>query len=130
MLTATRLRVLRARRATVAAVASNSFVRQTSFNGPRLASGRVVFGEKIVGTRHFASSATRREEDPNAVLERLRKDEDGDAIPAEELTSVGSHEQQHEHAVISTFDLFSIGGMFTICVTIPTARIGCLIVGA
>ncbi|EIW58703.1 L-serine ammonia-lyase [Trametes versicolor FP-101664 SS1] len=129
MLTATRLRVLRARRATVAAVASNSSARQTSSYGPRLASGRAVFGGKIVGTRHFASSATRREEDPNAVLERLRKDEDGDAIPAEELTSVGSHEQQHEHAVISTFDLFSIGVGPSSSHTVGPMRAGKIFIG-
>ncbi|OCH91026.1 L-serine ammonia-lyase [Obba rivulosa] len=38
-----------------------------------------------------------------------RADEDPGAIPAEELATVGLHAQHTEHAVISAFDLFSIG---------------------
>lgn len=46
-----------------------------------------------------------------------KKEEDGkedeslgsEAMPADELQSVGQH-SEHEHAVISAFDLFSIGG--------------------
>ncbi len=121
MLTTTRLHLLRARRVVGSKLPAAA---RPPLCSSGLTFGRASVGETIASTRHFVASATRREDD-----RRPREDVDGDVIPAEELTSVGSHEQQHEHAVISTFDLFSIGGMFAIRVTIPKARIGCLIVG-
>ncbi|EMD38868.1 hypothetical protein CERSUDRAFT_92905 [Gelatoporia subvermispora B] len=67
--------------------------------------------------RAFSSSAFRKA--PTNTLARAkdekdeeaerRADEDAGAIPTEELTTVGLHAQQTEHAVISAFDLFSIG---------------------
>lgn len=50
---------------------------------------------------------------PTNTLAHKSKDEEGlesGTIPADELKSVGQH-SEHEHAVISAFDLFSIGGM-------------------
>ena len=113
MLAATRLRFPHARRAVVAHLP------------PRPPSSRLAIapfsrcvapGGTIAGTRSFAASATSRDDGgANAASRRPAEDEgDQSAIPADELTSVGSHEKAHEHAVISTFDLFSIGGAFVL----------------
>lgn len=62
-----------------------------------------VRGLSNTGARH----------DPTNTLAKRKEDEDqeeGDAVPADEYTSLGAREL-HEHAVISAFDLFSIGGM-------------------
>lgn len=61
--------------------------------------------------RTFVATAGRgKEASTDREVPQHPNEEDEDAIPAEELNSVGTHEQKHEHAVISAFDLFSIGG--------------------
>lgn len=68
----------------------------------------------------FSSSAARRYA-TNAVAQQKQEgnEEDGpeDVIPAEQSNSLGTKEQT-EHAVISAFDLFSIGGT---CHTLATS---------
>ncbi|KAI9064171.1 hypothetical protein FKP32DRAFT_1591591 [Trametes sanguinea] len=116
MLSATRTRAClpHARRV----VASHLPLRPLPFRPAVIDSGRSGTGAHTAGARCFASTPRRRDDaDAKEAAKRPeREKEEGkdeeeheDAIPAEELNSVGSHEQQHEHAVISTFDLFSIG---------------------
>lgn len=84
---------------------------------PRPSAARVLLPAATrVAARTFSSTArTGKDDGAAAVAKRRPEDEEGaeDAIPAEELTSVGAHEKEHEHAVISAFDLFSIGGART-----------------
>ena len=49
------------------------------------------------------------DQESGTVLRRAEENDDG-AVPADEPSGIGSHERRHEHAVISAFDLFSIGG--------------------
>ena len=101
-------------------MASHLPLRPLPFRPAVTDSGRAGTGAHTAGARCFASTPRRRDDaDAKEAAKRPKREkEEGkdeeehkDAIPAEELNSVGSHEQQHEHAVISTFDLFSIGGM-------------------
>lgn len=56
------------------------------------------------------SSCSAKRYPTNSVARKAEEeDHDADVKPAEDLNTVGLHEQQNEHAVISTFDLFSIG---------------------
>ena len=105
MLAATRLRLPHARRV----VASHLPLCPLAFRAPASLRTRVSPGGTTPGTRCYASTLKRRGDESDEAAKRP-EEEDGDAIPAEELTTVGSHEHEHEHAVISTFDLFSIGG--------------------
>ena len=76
----------------------------------------VQFAQRSSGDRYFGSTARRRLDDNTSSSRRSQDDreegeqEDG-VMAADEPASIGSHEQKHEHAVISAFDLFSIGGM-------------------
>ena len=79
--------------------------------------GRVSTAE-FSAHRHFVSTSWRRNGDASVDMSRshLKRDKGEEAedglIPASESSRIGSHEQKHEHAVISAFDLFSIGGAF------------------
>ncbi|KAI0349652.1 L-serine ammonia-lyase [Trametes cingulata] len=126
MLAATRLRLAHSRRVVAAHLLATRCI-PLRYVTP--SSGRVSVGGKIAGTRHLTSSSARRNDDPNAVSRRPSEDEDRDAIPAEELNSVGAHEQQHEHAVISAFDLFSIGVGPSSSHTVGPMRAGKIFIG-
>ncbi|OSD03016.1 L-serine ammonia-lyase [Trametes coccinea BRFM310] len=132
MLSATRTRAClpHARRV----VASHLPLRPHPFRAPTADSGRAGTGARTAGTRCFASTPRRRDDaEPKDVAKRPKReeeeDEDEDAIPAEDLNSVGSHEQQHEHAVISTFDLFSIGVGPSSSHTVGPMRAGKIFIG-
>lgn len=71
--------------------------------------GRVQAAASSSEKRHFATTVTRRYAGPSGVPRRADEGE-GEVLAAEELNSVGGYEREHEHAVISAFDLFSIGG--------------------
>ncbi|KAI0372786.1 L-serine ammonia-lyase [Pilatotrama ljubarskyi] len=126
MLAATRLRLAHTRR-----VVASHFppARCLSLRCAAPSSERVSVGGTISGARHLAFSSVRRNDDPNTVSRRPCEDEDSDAIPAEELNSVGAHEQQHEHAVISAFDLFSIGVGPSSSHTVGPMRAGKIFIG-
>ena len=104
--------------AATVAVLTPSFVRPlpSSPHVPRPPSGRAEGSAARIVARSFSSTAGRKVDEATSTTAAERTpDADTDAgadgaIPAEELTSVGSHEKEHEHAVISAFDLFSIGG--------------------
>ncbi|KAH9946514.1 L-serine ammonia-lyase [Amylocystis lapponica] len=53
--------------------------------------------------RSYFSSSARRNSPTNAAARNAKQEAE------HERNAVGKHEQQHEHAVISAFDLFSIG---------------------
>ncbi|KAI0641877.1 L-serine ammonia-lyase [Trametes meyenii] len=130
MLAATRIRFLHARRA----VASHLPPRPPTFSLSSSSYGRASTGTTTAGTRHFVSTALKCTDDPSAAVSRRpnqdsNEDADADAIPAEALTSVGAHEQQHEHAVISTFDLFSIGVGPSSSHTVGPMRAGKIFIG-
>ncbi|KAI0675459.1 L-serine ammonia-lyase [Trametes maxima] len=132
MLAATRIRFLHARRA----VASHLSPRPPALHPSSSSYGRTFTGATTAGTRHFASTALTRTDDPAAAVSRRPNpdsdpdfNKDADAIPAEALTSVGAHEQQHEHAVISTFDLFSIGVGPSSSHTVGPMRAGKIFIG-
>ena len=60
-------------------------------------------------TRRICTTSPRRKP-TNTIAKRKDEDADGeDTVPADEYTSLGARDQV-EHAVISAFDLFSIGG--------------------
>ncbi|KAH9888904.1 L-serine ammonia-lyase [Cubamyces lactineus] len=124
MLAATRLRLPHARRV----VASHLPLRPLAVRPPAASRTRVSPGGTISGTRHYASTLKRRKDDSDAAAKRPGE-EDGDAIPAEDLTTVGSHEHEHEHAVISTFDLFSIGVGPSSSHTVGPMRAGKIFIG-
>ncbi|KAI0629197.1 L-serine ammonia-lyase [Trametes polyzona] len=126
MLTATRLRLPCARRV----VATHLPARISSLRVQKPSYSPGYSGGTISGTRHIAASAARRDDGANAVNQRPSEDdENGDAIPAEELNTVGSHEREHEHAVISTFDLFSIGVGPSSSHTVGPMRAGKIFIG-
>lgn len=56
-------------------------------------------------------STTRTLYRPTTSVVKKQEDEDADVVPADEYDSLGPRDQT-EHAVISAFDLFSIGGAF------------------
>ncbi|KAH9852088.1 L-serine ammonia-lyase [Lenzites betulinus] len=127
MLAATRLRLPHARRAVAAHLPPRLSYSRVSIAS---LSRRVTAGGTIAGTRSFAASAASLDDSgANAVSRRPADEEDGDAIPADELTSVGSHEKEHEHAVISTFDLFSIGVGPSSSHTVGPMRAGKIFIG-
>ncbi|KAI0652831.1 L-serine ammonia-lyase [Cubamyces menziesii] len=124
MLAATRLRLPYARRV----VASHLPLRPLAFRAPASLRTRVSPGGTTPGTRCYASTLKRRGDESDEAAKRP-EEEDGDAIPAEELTTVGSHEHEHEHAVISTFDLFSIGVGPSSSHTVGPMRAGKIFIG-
>ncbi|KAI0924039.1 hypothetical protein AcV5_009402 [Taiwanofungus camphoratus] len=78
-----------------------------SSSAPRTTSHRLRGNPSV---RLFSTSRCRKNP-TNTVARQAKEDEaDLDALPSHESNSVGLHEQQSEHAVISAFDLFSIGG--------------------
>ncbi|KAI0741465.1 L-serine ammonia-lyase [Daedaleopsis nitida] len=94
--------------------------------------GRVLATTSTAGKRHFAVSAGRRNELPPGVPRRADENSewDGDdAIPAEESNSMGTRELEHEHAVISAFDLFSIGVGPSSSHTVGPMRAGKIFIG-
>ncbi|KAJ8482445.1 hypothetical protein ONZ51_g5360 [Trametes cubensis] len=124
MLAATRLRLPYARRV----VASHLPLRPLAFRAPASLRTRVSPGGTTPGTRCYASTLKRRGDESDEAAKHP-EEEDGDAIPAEELTTVGSHEHEHEHAVISTFDLFSIGVGPSSSHTVGPMRAGKIFIG-
>ena len=86
---------------------SQSLLRKSTLGGPRPS-----IPTRGGDVRSFSSVPTVRY--PSNILVRSKEekpDPDEDVLKEEE--SPRSREQ-HEHAVISAFDLFSIGGMFVI----------------
>ncbi|KAI0731246.1 L-serine ammonia-lyase [Earliella scabrosa] len=103
--------------------------RSQSGRSRSTATGRVATAVDTAGRRHIASTAGRRDD---AVTRRTNQegDTDGDgAMPAEELSSVGVYEREHEHAVISAFDLFSIGVGPSSSHTVGPMRAGKIFIG-
>ncbi|KAI8996358.1 L-serine ammonia-lyase [Trametes punicea] len=126
MLAAKRIRLLHTRRV----VPPRAPLRPTPFRIAAASSGGISAGATTAGARCFTSSQRRDDSSSNALVKRPRREEeDNDAIPAEELNSVGAHEQQHEHAVISTFDLFSIGVGPSSSHTVGPMRAGKIFIG-
>lgn len=67
-------------------------------------------------SRQPLSEAVSRKEDPNEALEEeeaVIEEEDG-AVSAEGYSSLQKPRELSEHAVISAFDLFSIGGEYNL----------------
>ncbi|KAI0763766.1 L-serine ammonia-lyase [Trametes elegans] len=134
MLSATRMHI-RLAHAPRRVVASPFPLRPLSLYASASRPAHRLVGAGAAGTRTFISSAARRDDDANAVSRRPNEDKDEDegahedAIPAEDLTSVGAHEQQHEHAVISAFDLFSIGVGPSSSHTVGPMRAGKIFIG-
>ena len=90
----------------------------------------VQSAQRSSGNRYFGTTTRRRLDDNTSSSRRSQDDreegeqEDGGVMAADEPASIGSHEQKHEHAVISAFDLFSIGGMSAVPVPITRVAIG------
>ena len=113
MLAAARKHLAPSRRA----VAVQAFsARSLPARSQRFSAGGVLPAANRGVARGFTTTPGRKNEGSDVVGrkpdEEERGEEDG-VIPAEELTTVGAHEKEHEHAVISAFDLFSIGGART-----------------
>ena len=71
------------------------------------------------GVRPISTTSARSV--PTSTAAQLSPEEDGDVVPTDEEPSRGPVEQ-HEHAVISAFDLFSIGGTPSFFCTVMAAR--------
>ncbi|TBU49232.1 L-serine ammonia-lyase [Dichomitus squalens] len=103
--------------------------------GRRRAKERVQTREHCPGSRYFATTARQRIEATSLPSSRGREDdreheEQEDAVmAADESASIGSHEQRHEHAVISAFDLFSIGVGPSSSHTVGPMRAGKIFIG-
>ncbi|KAH9935870.1 L-serine ammonia-lyase [Epithele typhae] len=90
------------------------------------------FPTRPTALRAFATSAQRRTDGPNSAARPPKESDatdESDAIPAEDMMSVGAHEKEHEHAVISAFDLFSIGVGPSSSHTVGPMRAGKIFIG-
>lgn len=103
--------------------------RPLDHQGQKVSNGRVLTTE-LSGTRHFMAISGSRNDDSSLALHQShlkpdkREDVGDGVIPATDPSPIGSHEQKHEHAVISAFDLFSIGGAFATQPSIAHSGIG------
>ncbi|PIL25042.1 hypothetical protein GSI_12930 [Ganoderma sinense ZZ0214-1] len=81
------------------------------------------------------ATSERRNDDTGIAVNRshLKQDKGEEAndgvIPASESSPIGSHEHKHEHAVISAFDLFSIGVGPSSSHTVGPMRAGKIFIG-
>ncbi|KAI0793973.1 L-serine ammonia-lyase [Fomes fomentarius] len=112
------------RRAVAAHVATRPSIRWVQSRP----AGRVQAAASISEKRYFTTTVTRRDEGPSEVPRRADEGE-GEVLPAEELNSVGGYEREHEHAVISAFDLFSIGVGPSSSHTVGPMRAGKIFIG-
>ncbi|OBZ66515.1 L-serine dehydratase 2 [Grifola frondosa] len=91
--------------------------REPQFSRNMLA---IAAARRHIGGRHFATASCAahlrsfttspsRKQPANSTADQIEEGLHPDAIPAAELDTVGLSEQHSEHAVISAFDLFSIG---------------------
>ncbi|KAM5532897.1 hypothetical protein V8D89_013449 [Ganoderma adspersum] len=109
-------------------------LRPLAHQGHRRSNGRVLTTE-FSGNRHFMATSGRRNDDTSVGVHRSHlnrdkgKEVDDGVIPATESSPIGSHEQKHEHAVISAFDLFSIGVGPSSSHTVGPMRAGKIFIG-
>ncbi|KAI1796566.1 L-serine ammonia-lyase [Ganoderma leucocontextum] len=110
--------------------------RPLARQGQRGSNGRVLTAAftDCSGNRHFMATSGQRNDDTSAdVSPRQKRDKgeevDDGVIPASESSPIGSHEQKHEHAVISAFDLFSIGVGPSSSHTVGPMRAGKIFIG-
>ncbi|KAI0716020.1 L-serine ammonia-lyase [Cerioporus squamosus] len=124
MLTAARRQFAPTRRA----LASHLPVRSVTLQAQARPIRHVQVAAGPAGKRTFVATAGRKND---ATIEPTRRpsEEDDDATPAEEAGSIGTHEQKHEHAVISAFDLFSIGVGPSSSHTVGPMRAGKIFIG-
>ncbi|RPD64319.1 L-serine ammonia-lyase [Lentinus tigrinus ALCF2SS1-7] len=124
MLTAARKQLAPTRRALAFHLSTHPLTHQAQARFVRHVQPATIY----TGKRTFVATARRRN-DATAEAVRRPNEEDEDAIPAEELNIVGAHEREHEHAVISTFDLFSIGVGPSSSHTVGPMRAGKIFIG-
>ncbi|TFK91713.1 L-serine ammonia-lyase [Polyporus arcularius HHB13444] len=121
MLTAARKQLAPTRRSLVSHLSTRSLILRAQVRPTR----HVQAAAGCAGKRTFVATAGRRN-DPSIEATRHPSEEDE---PAEEPSSIGAHEQKHEHAVISAFDLFSIGVGPSSSHTVGPMRAGKIFIG-